>query len=173
MRRLTVVVAAVAFAPIGLLVVAPDLGTVGRGATPAALAEHPAVGAWVFDTNADDPANAPSYAVFHADGTYLEAHPTVGIGVGAWRATGERTADLTIVFQDLDPGAAVAPGALTIRAAVEVDATGETLIAPYTFEGRGPDGAVLFAAALTATAVRLEVEPMAAAGTPVAAAPAA
>ena len=140
-------------------------GTGAQGGTPVPT-RHPVVGAWAFDTNVDDPANAPSYAAFHGDGTYLEAHPTVGVGIGIWQPTGERTADLTIVCRDLEPTAAVAPGTLTIRAAVEVDATGNALVAPYTFEGRAPDGAVLFAAALSATATRIEVVPMAAGTTP-------
>ena len=79
---------------------------IGHETTSAAANKHASVGAWRLDTDADDPANPPSFAIFHADGTYVEAHPLVGVGVGAWRATGERIADLTIVFPDVDPNAA-------------------------------------------------------------------
>jgi hypothetical protein len=156
----------------GWAVGGPGPGAIAQEATSADLAGHPVVGAWVFDTDAADPANALSYAAFHADGTYVEVHPLVGVGVGAWRPTGERTADLTIVFQDVDPTpAGVAPGTLIIRVAVEVDPSGDALTAPFTSEGRGPDGTVLFANAFTATATRMEVEPMVPLGTPAAGTP--
>jgi hypothetical protein len=159
---------------VGVIASGADLGVVAQEATPADLAGHPVVGAWVFDTDAADPANALSYAAFHADGTYVEVHPLVGVGVGVWRPTGEHTADLTIVFQDVDPSpAGVAPGTLIIRAAVEVDPTGEALTAPFNSEGRAPDGTVLFGNAFTATATRMEVESMVPPGTPAAATPAA
>jgi hypothetical protein len=156
----------------GWTVGGPGPGAVAQDAVPADLVGHPVVGAWAWDTDAADPANALSYGAFHADGTYVEVHPLVGVGVGVWRPTGERTADLTIVFQDVDPTpAGVAPGTLVIQAAVEVDPTGGALTAPFNSEGRAPDGTVLFANAFTATATRLEVEPMVPLGTPAAATP--
>ncbi len=175
MRRLAVLAAVVALVLVGVWGAGrPGPGAVAQEATPADPAGHPVVGTWVFDTDAADPANALSYAAFHADGTYVEVHPLVGVGVGVWRPTGERTADLTIAFQDVDPSpAGVAPGTLIIRSAVEVDPTGDALTAPFTSEGRAPDGTALFANAFTATATRMEVEPMVAAGTPAAATPAA
>jgi hypothetical protein len=142
----------------------PVLGELER-AYVAARAQHQRRAT----ADAADPANALSYGVVHADGTYIEVHPLVGVGVGVWRATGERTADLTIVFQDVDPSpAGLAAGALTVRVAVAVDATGSAITAPFTTEGRAPDGTVLFANAFTAMATRLAVEPMAPQGTPAA-----
>jgi hypothetical protein len=172
MRRLPVLLSVVAVVLLGALAVGrATFRTVAQDAAPV---DHPVVGAWVFDTDAADPANAPSYAAFHADGTYVEVHPLVGVGVGVWRATGERTADLTIVFQDVDPSlSGVAPGTLIIRSAVEVDPSGDALTAPFVSEGRAPDGTVLFANAFTATATRMAVEPMAPPATPAAATPAA
>ena len=173
MHRLGFLVSILVAAIVGAVAAGPRLGAVGQEATPAGMAGHPAVGAWRFDTNADDPANPPSYAIFHADGTYMESHPTVGLGIGAWAPTEQRTADLTIVFADLDPTeTGFARGALTVRAAVEVDQTGNAITAPYTFQGAGLDGAVLFEGALTATGTRIEVEPMAPFGTPMAGTPA-
>lgn len=94
--------------------------------TTASLANHPLVGAWLLDTDAEDPENVPSLATFSSDGTYLEVDVD-GTAIGVWDATGERTADLTILF--FDEG-----GSYKVRAAVEVDETGEQLSASYTFE---------------------------------------
>ena len=172
MRRISFLVSSLVIVLMSVLLVGfARVGTAQEG-TPSAVSAHPVVGAWVFDTDAADPANALSYAAFHADGTYVEVHPLVGVGVGAWHPTGERTADLTIVFQDIDPSrAGIAPGTLIIRVAVEVDPTGDALTAPFTSEGRGPDGAVVFTNAFTATATRLAVEPMVPLGTPMAGTP--
>ena len=171
MRRLAVVVLIVVL--VGAVAAARGPRLAAQHATPTAPAGHPVVGGWAFDTDAADPSNALSYGAFHADGTYVELHPLVGVGIGVWRATGERTADLTIVFQDVDPTpAGVAPGTLIIRVAVEVDPTGNALTAPFTSEGRAPDGTVLFANAFTATATRMAVEPMAPPEPPAVATPA-
>jgi hypothetical protein len=172
MRRLSFLVSILVLVLTSMLLASSaQVGTAQEG-TPSTFPAHPVVGTWVFDTDAADPANVLSYAAFHADGTYGEVHPLVGVGVGAWRPTGARTADLTIVFQDVDPSpAGVAPGTLVIRAAVEVDPTGDALTAPFTSEGWGPDGTVLFTNAFTATATRLVVEPMGPLGTPVAGTP--
>jgi hypothetical protein len=166
MRRSSVLFSLVAILVVGLVVA----GGVSPGrAAQQGTAPHPAVGAWVWDTDAADPANAPSYGVFHGDGTYVEAHPLVGVGLGAWRATGERTADLLIVFQDVDiTETGVALGTLTIRAAVEVDATGNAIAAPFTSEGRARNGTLLFQGVLDAVATQIEVEPMTPPGTPAA-----
>ncbi len=173
MRRL-------AFAVSLLLLVAVVLGafTAGstqragaRQATPDSLLHHPVVGAWRLDTDINDPANQPSSAIFHADGTYLEHHPTVGLGIGVWEPTGERTADLTIIFADLVPTEdGFTQAATTVRAAVEVDEGGNTLTAPYTFAVGPPDG-VVYEGMLTAAGVRLAVEPMVPLGTPLAGTP--
>ena len=110
--------------------------------------------------------------MFHADGTYLEVDPNIGVGVGVWRATGERSAELTYVFQDIDPEpATTAPGTVTVRQSVEVDAAGDAFTAPLTVEVRIPDGTVVFSAAYTARGTRLHVEPMLPLGTPAAGTP--
>jgi hypothetical protein len=93
--------------------------------------------------------------------------PNIGVGIGVWRATGERSAELTYVFQDIDPEpATTAPGTVTVRQLVAVDASGNEFTAPLTVEVRIPDGTVVFNAAYTARGTRLEVEPMLPLGTP-------
>jgi hypothetical protein len=153
--------------PALLLVVAADPLALAQDATPTATADHPVVGAWWTANDAPGPGVATAYAVFHADGTYLEVDPNIGVGVGVWRATGERSAELTYVFQDIDPEpATTAPGTVTVRQSVEVDAAGNEFTAPLTVEVRIPDGTVVFSAAYTARGARLQVEPMLPLGTP-------
>jgi hypothetical protein len=170
MRRFAILLSVVAVVLVSsAIVISRPLLVAAQEATPTTPAQHPVVGAWQFDTNADDPFNPPSYAIFHGDGTYIEAHPTVGMGLGAWEATGDRTADLTIIFADLDPTeAGSARGTLTIHATVTLDASGMTLTAPYTFQGADLGGIVQFQGMLTATATRIEAAPMEPLATPAA-----
>ena len=163
MRSLVAVAAVVAAALVGSIVWGARPAVIAVEATPTTTGNHPVVGAWW-------PATA--YAVFHADGTYLEVVPNSGVGVGVWRATDERSAELTYVFQDIDPEpATTAPGTVTVRQLVEVDAAGDAFTAPLTVEVRIPDGTVVFSAAYTARGTRLHVEPMLPLGTPAAGTP--
>jgi hypothetical protein len=150
-----------------VVVLGARLAAVAQEATPSATADHPVVGAWWTANDAPGPGVETAYAVFHADGTYLEVGPNIGVGVGVWQATGERSAELTYVFQDIDPEpATTAPGTVTVRQSVEVDETGDAFTAPLTVEVRIPDGTVVFSAAYTARGSRLEVEPMSPLATP-------
>ncbi len=109
-----------------------------QGMSPS---EHPLVGAWVLDLDVQSGDDPPLYLLFHADGTWILANPYFGEGVGAWQPTGERTAEATIVFQDLnsDPNA-VEPGTLTAIFAIEVDTTGDAFAARWAAESRWLDG---------------------------------
>jgi hypothetical protein len=165
MRRVLVptFIVAIALALTGLAV-ATGIKTVAQEATPPA-AQHPVVGAWLWSV---DPANPDddSYAVFHADGTYMEvAHNSVGIGV--WQATGPRSADLTIVFQDIDIDPEVfRPGTSVIKQVVQVDESGDAISGSFTVEARTPDGALDFAGQFEGAATRIQVAPMVPLGTP-------
>jgi hypothetical protein len=163
-------VAVVALALVLTLAAVIDRETAAQDATPAAMAHHPVVGAWQWNLDPADP-DDDSYAIFHADGTYIEqAHASVGIGV--WHPTGERTADLTISFQDIDIDPTVfRPGTSIIRQMVTVDATGTALRGPFTVEARTLDGALDFAGQFEGAATRLQVEPMVPLGTPESATP--
>ncbi len=87
-----------------MLLGAPTVPLMGRAATEHATTalRHPVVGAWRWVNDPADPAS-DSYAIFHPDGTYVEASTFAGVAVGVWAASGERSADLTEVFQDIDP----------------------------------------------------------------------
>lgn len=126
MNKITVPMLALIVILAGLVAVGRPTPDAGAQDSTASLASHPLVGAWLLDINAEDPENAPSLAIFSSDGTYLEVDVD-GTGIGVWDATGERAANLTILFSDEG-------GSYKVRAAVEVDETGEQLSASYTFE---------------------------------------
>lgn len=125
----------------GLAVAASQLGASAQDATPGETTGHPIVGAWRWQNNPDDPSTSTSFAVFHGDETYVEFDPAVGVGIGTWRATGERTGDLTIVFQDndLDPNL-LGRGLGTFWMTVEADGTGNAIAATGELEAITPDG---------------------------------
>jgi hypothetical protein len=166
-RRILLLVSIITAIFVSMLVSGTRPAAVAQDATPTAAADHPVVGAWWTANDAPGPGVETAYAVFHADGTYLEVDPNIGVGVGVWRATGERSAELTYVFQDINPEpTTIAPGTVTVRQSVDVDETGDAFTAPLTVEVRIPDGTVVFTAAYTARGARLQVEPMLPLGTP-------
>jgi hypothetical protein len=140
-------------------------------ATPGTQGQHPIVGTWQWDNNPDsaEPFSGISYAIFHADGSYIEFFPPVGVGIGTWEATGANTVNLTIVFQDIDDDPhVVEPGTSRYRISIEVDATGNTLTATGDLETRDASGTVIVAAPFTGTATRVTVEAPGATGIPAA-----
>ena len=165
MPRPLVFAVLVVAALVGAVALGRSAGTAAQDATPDAAAGHPLVGAWLADTDADDPANPPSLIVFHGDGTYLQTDPDGSNGVGTWEATGARTAALTAIFHAAEEGAE-GVFTVTVRATVEVDEAGDGWVAGYTLEFVGPDGASQGEVGPgTAVGERIAVEPM---GTPTA-----
>ena len=157
MPRVAVLVSGLALVLAGW--VALGWGT-STHAQDASLTEHPIVGAWVIDVDADDPENPPALVIFHDDGTYLQADPGGSAGVGTWEPTGSTTADLTALFHEVDENDDFAATTI-VRATVEVDDTGDTLTAEYTLDFVGPDGTSSGELGpATATAERIAVEPM-------------
>ena len=73
--------------------------TAGQVATPSTNRppwhDHPVVGVWRWVSN---PVHSSS-AIVADDGTYLEYDPLLGVGIGLWRATAERTAEVVVTFQ--------------------------------------------------------------------------
>ena len=170
MRRFTVSLAVV------VVLLVSGLATLGRSTaaqevTPAAMraAEHPVVGAWRWN-NAPEDLLPYAYAIFHDDGTY---HEVAGqdTGIGVWQATGERTAEIGYLFQELDPSpAACEPGTAILRTAVEVNEDGDSATVTYSVEARAPDGTVAFQVdGLDGTLTRITLESLAFPGAPVAA----
>src|SRR3954471_17472374 len=84
-----------ALGSVGAAAAALGLGTVShtaaQEATPSAMASHPFVGTWIIG----DPAGGdPTTNIITADGGLID--PTVG-AAGVWTATGEGTADFTLI----------------------------------------------------------------------------
>ncbi len=108
-----VILALVALAVIGALQILPggsddDVPALAPGFPidediRAELASHPLVGAWRLDP---DP-GVPTRVVFHADGTYVEIDPLQGTGIGMWRPTGQRSAEVIVEWPNRN-----APGRL-------------------------------------------------------------
>lgn len=157
MHRVAVLVSGLALVLAGW--VALGWGT-NTNAQDASLADHPIVGAWVIDVDADDPANPPALVIFHDDGTYLQSDPDGSAGVRTWEATGATTVALTALFHGLDENDEFAE-TTKVRATAEVDDTGDALTAEYTLDIVGPDGTSSGEIGpATATAERIAVEPM-------------
>jgi hypothetical protein len=126
--------------------------------------QHPLVGTWLLDSEADNPDNPLEVDVITSDGAFIGVEADGSVTLGAWEATGDQTANLTvwsILPEEEGSGTAI------IRVSVEVAEDGATFTAEYTLELIGPDGTTMgdgeYGPA-TATATRLSVEPM---GTPV------
>jgi len=131
-------------------------------AQDADISAHPIVGMWWWENSSADTFD-DSFAIFQADGTYVEETPYIGAGIGTWVSTGERTADLLIVFQDIEGGldpnepASFVPGNWTFHLSIEVNAAGDSLVATGPIEIRTPDGALVEAMDWTGTAKRVSV----------------
>ncbi len=69
--------------------------------TPAPRSSHPAAGLWQWTNYPGEPNTDISYAILTEAGTYADAWYDRLVSVGEWRATGDRTADLLIVTNEL------------------------------------------------------------------------
>ena len=136
MRRISIGLALLAVMLAGIIAAAGGNAT---AAQDTATRDSALVGTWLLDTDADDPDNAPEIARFSADGGYVQVDAEGLPGLGVWEATGDGTGTLTIV----SPGATEEgefEGTFMIRAAIEVDASGDAFTAQYTLEVVAPDG---------------------------------
>ena len=160
MRRVSLLVSLVAVVLLGLVAIRQAPTITAQDATPIA-AGHPLVGAWRLDTDAVDPANPLSLAVFSSDGTYTEA-AVDGFGVGVWTPTGPTSAALTIIEQS--PGDGSQPAIHnTVRGTVEVAPDGQSFTATYTLQFNPNEMPMMPTGELgpgTATGTRITVEPM-------------
>jgi hypothetical protein len=162
MYRIVVLCSIVALALAGVIATSVWPNAAAQDASTVATATHPVVGTWWWENISADPFD-DSYAIFHADGTYVEETSYIGAGIGSWQATGERTADLVIVFQDIEGGldpnqpAAFVPGTITFRLSIEVDSAGNVIVARGPAETRSPDGTLLDEMTFEGTATHLGV----------------
>ena len=152
MRRRSVLAAA-----LPVVAAAPVRDAAAQGATPATGGAHPLVGAW----GARDVRNetgGPSLLAFTGDGIALESTP-LGYGpMGAWRPTGPRSAEATLVNALVDPDTGAYQGTFVRRYRIEVDAAGAGWTADYTATVVDALDGVLETATERAFGVRLPVE---------------
>ena len=111
----------------------------GVGAQDATTQGHPLVGTWLADTDQENPDNAVDVFQFTSDGAYVEMDANGDSSLGAWEATGDTTATLTVVQGQADDEGTNF-GTFTLRASIEVGADGDSFTAEYTFEFVQPDG---------------------------------
>ena len=83
---------------LGVGALGASLGAVhhvsAQDATPSAMATHPIIGTWIIDRDITTATEAPSIVVVTADGGVID--PSQGVA-GAWRVTGSRTVEWTLV----------------------------------------------------------------------------
>ena len=88
----------------------------------------------------------------------------IGAGIGSWKATGERTAELIIVFQDIEGGlepdkpAAFVPGTLKFWLSIGISPDGNSFTATGPVEARKADGTLAYAFTFEGTATRLGLD---------------
>ena len=100
------------------------------------MAGHPLVGTWIVDRNPADPTEMPTTNVLTADGGLID--PSVG-AAGVWTATGEHTADFTLIAIFAEGGGSY----FLVRGSLAVDAGGDTATATVSQTHVAPDGTVL------------------------------
>lgn len=100
---------------------------------------HSLVGTWLVDTDPETSDNALDTLSFTADGTATDVEPGGFVTLGAWEATGEQMANLTMVAYELDEDGSNV-GSTTIRVSIEVSADGTSFTGEYTIEFIQPDG---------------------------------
>ena len=137
--------------------------------TPAPRSGHPAAGLWQWTNYPGEPNTDTSYAILTEAGTYADAWYGRLVSVGEWRATGDRTADLVIVTNELISLAdlfAETPVAVPAdlyeatpvtlwRIALEFDGTGNHFTATGTAETQDASGGVLDRSAYTGIGDRM------------------
>jgi hypothetical protein len=161
MRRISVL-AVLIVALVGLVAFGRSPGTGAQDGTPTAgMAGHPLVGTWIVN----DPTGSPSLTAFTADGVVTDVETEGGAGLGSWKPTGERTAAFTLVIVIADPQFSAT---IQINATVEIDATGNSGTADYTYTAVLPDGTVAESGSGSVTIARLPVQGLDAKGTPIA-----
>jgi hypothetical protein len=139
-------------------------GAVAQDAVSAAMDTHPIVGAWLLTLDVNDPADPPHLVIYHGDGTYTDAGPGRGGGVGVWDVIDPNTVATNVLFHTEDENGDF--GMTRIRTVTTVDESGDTYTTEYTREVIAPDGTSTGELGPgTGTAERHTVEPR---GTPTA-----
>ena len=116
------------------LVLAMVLGMMALPAMGTALAQDadggvfPLVGTWQMMPDTTDPLGSFVLTTFGADGTVTNITTDGTTSLGVWAATGDGTADVTVL------GTTNGPAYVVIRASVTVAEDGQSLTGTYTSE---------------------------------------
>ena len=132
-----------------------------------AMTSHPIVGLWTHVSGPETPPGLRAFTAIHGDGTLTSSHSFGGAGLGAWRATGERSVEWVVKYLNIAeaPGEFV-EGTLTLFGTLTVDEAGTTVTEESTVDIRAADGAAVASFPFTTTFARVPVEAPPAAGTP-------
>ncbi len=131
-------------------------------ATPVPMTGHPLIGTWIIDRDTTTTAEVPVVVVFTADGSFIDPG---GLGAaGVWEPTGPRSAVMTLIpFDEERTG-----GYIVVRSTLEIDEEGDSMMGPASATVVGPDGTVVVTEEYSTRATRMQVDPMANAGQPLA-----
>lgn len=180
MRRTSILVSVIALVVVGSLAVG-RLSTTTRAQAQPSMAGHPLVGSWLVSVSLEGqapgeglPSDVPSLVTYFADGNVLVANsgqlpplpPGSGLffteGHGQWAATGERSAEASVVSLVLDQTGGLS-STNTAGTTVEVDASGNTYAGSITIESTSSTGGSMGGQQASVEATRIQVAP---AGTP-------
>jgi hypothetical protein len=109
-------------------------------AQDTATENHPLVGTWIVDIDPENPSETPEIFIFHADGAFIDLEGDGSTLLGAWEATGARTANLMIVAYEPLNEDGTNFGTVKIRASFEVSADGASFTGQNTLEFIESDG---------------------------------
>ena len=136
------------------------------------MASHPIVGLWTHVSGPGTPPGLRAFTAIHGDGTLSSVHSFGGAGVGAWRATGERSVRWILKYLNIaDAPGQFVEGTETVSGSLTVDDAGTTVTEESTIDIRTPDDAVVATFPFPTTFVRGPVEGPPATGTPEAGTP--
>ena len=165
MRRRSVLASAVSGALAGAFTISRS--TTAQEATPSAMANHPIVGLWSGSATVGTTAGPRSITAFHGDGTLTSLNSFGGTGVGAWRASGERSVQMVVTFYNIAQVAGeFEEGTVTVRGVLTVDEAGTTLAEESTVDIRAADGTVVANFPVTGTFDRMTADALPPVGTP-------
>jgi hypothetical protein len=147
---------------------------VAAKATTGDMAAHPIVGLWQLDPGPNSPTGSKfDFFLVHSDGTYNEwGGLAVGVALGIWRPTGERTAELMHIYVDTDPTTKTETlGTATFRTKVQIDDTGNAYTADGDLDLRDDNGVPIVTLPAHWTAMRITFDHNPATGSTIPATP--
>ena len=120
----------------------------GSGTSASVGAGAGIVGAWRITATITSPEGFPPltfFSNFFADGNHVQgaSSPLDGVGHGVWQQTGERSYALTVLEFSFPETADDPTIIFTVRARIELDASGTSFTALFRFDGTLPTGEVV------------------------------